>query len=244
MRLLPHLSKISFRLALLGAMAVGIVLALEFGTTTSQRASANPTYGTVTPNPASTFIIQGYKFSLPVRMTTGTIGPYPASCPSGPYTADNFCRLGAYGIVLNYDGSKVTLDTSTGTSTGSNTTTTLKDTTKTWKINEWANSRVFITGGAGATQDRLVVSNTANTLTVTPAWDAFPAVPPDNTSVYTVGGMTNGGFLGSTGRPVICPVGGQTAVGWAELHCITTGDYTIRGANGTGILTNLTLATN
>jgi len=70
------------------------------------------------------------------------------------------------------------------TSTGSNTTTTLLDSTKTWPTNGFTNSQVRITGGTGAGQIRTVSSNTATALTVSAAW----TVTPDATSTYAIEG--------------------------------------------------------
>ena len=56
-----------------------------------------------------------------------------------------------------------------------------------------------------------------------------------------VGGMSNGAFLGSTGRSVVCAADPVIAGGFAELGCITLGNGPPWGANGTGILTTLTV---
>lgn len=71
----------------------------------------------------------------------------------------------------------------TGTSSGSNGTTTLADTTKTWTLNQWYNYYVWITGGTGSGQIRLIASNTTSeVLTVTQAW----TTTPDETSTYEI----------------------------------------------------------
>lgn len=72
----------------------------------------------------------------------------------------------------------------TGTSTGSNTTTTLINSAKSWPTNAYANAQVRIVSGTGAGQVRTVASNTATTLTVSAAW----TVTPDATSVYSIEG--------------------------------------------------------
>lgn len=72
----------------------------------------------------------------------------------------------------------------TGTSTGSNTTTTLNNTGKSWLVNAYTNYQVRITGGTGIGQIRTIASNTATALTVSAAW----TVTPDATSVYAVEG--------------------------------------------------------
>lgn len=72
----------------------------------------------------------------------------------------------------------------TGTSTGSNTTTTLNCIGKAWAANAFANAQVRITEGTGAGQIRTVASNTATALSVSAAW----TVTPDATSVFSVEG--------------------------------------------------------
>lgn len=134
-----------------------------------------------------------------------------------------------------------------GISTGGNTSTTLKDINYGWKTNQWAGSRVTLVGGPGYTgadgnpQSRVIVSNTSNTLTVSPAWDGGVIPLPDGTTRYMLGGMTNGSFLGSTGRSVLCPNDPVLTSSSAELACISLGNGPPWGANGTGNLTNLTV---
>lgn len=70
-----------------------------------------------------------------------------------------------------------------GTATGA-TATTLVNSTKTWAVNQWANSQVKITAGTGAGQIRTIASNTATALTVSAAW----TITPDSTSQYKVEG--------------------------------------------------------
>ena len=64
--------------------------------------------------------------------------------------------------------------------------TTLEDLDKkgasAWTTNQWAGRAVSINAGAGAGQTRTVASNTANTLTVSPAWNLIP----DGTSQYVI----------------------------------------------------------
>lgn len=69
-----------------------------------------------------------------------------------------------------------------GTATGG-TTTTLINSAKNWATNQWTQSQVRIKTGTGAGQVRTVVSNTATTLTVSPAWTAV-----DATSTYEIEG--------------------------------------------------------
>jgi len=71
-----------------------------------------------------------------------------------------------------------------GTSTGANTTTTLNDTGETWKINQWTNKSVLITGGTGIGQERTITSNTATQLTINAVW----SITPNATSTYQING--------------------------------------------------------
>lgn len=84
-----------------------------------------------------------------------------------------------------------------GTSTGSNSSTTL-NTGKTWLLNQWANYQVRIISGTGAGQIRAVASNTTGGVaTVSAAW----TVTPDATSVYRVEG--NDDYLYLLGNAVV-----------------------------------------
>lgn len=70
-----------------------------------------------------------------------------------------------------------------GTSSGSNTATTINDTTKAWTTNQFKDSRVQITSGTGYSQWAYITANTTTTLTL----DRSLSVVPDATSVYTIG---------------------------------------------------------
>lgn len=69
-----------------------------------------------------------------------------------------------------------------GTSSGSNGTNTLNDTSKNWTTNQFQNKIVYISGGNGSGQIRKISSNTATQLTVSVDW----AVTPDSTSTYVI----------------------------------------------------------
>ena len=64
-----------------------------------------------------------------------------------------------------------------------NTINTLVDTGAGWIVNDYAGGRywVTITDGPGVTQSRLILSNTATTLTVSPSWLVIPT-----SSIYTI----------------------------------------------------------
>ena len=67
----------------------------------------------------------------------------------------------------------------TATSGGS---ATIADTAKNWAVNKWVGYTVEIMVGVGSSQTRVVVSNTATVLTVSPNW----TTTPDTTSVYRI----------------------------------------------------------
>lgn len=71
-----------------------------------------------------------------------------------------------------------------GTSTGTNTTSTLNNTGKAWTVNQWANFQVRILTGTGAGQVRTIASNTATALTLSAVW----TITPDATSTYIIDG--------------------------------------------------------
>jgi hypothetical protein len=150
------------------------------------------------------------------------------------------CRPGGFDITMTYNDAKFDVVSDSGVSTGGNTSTTFKDTTKTWKVNQWAGSRIRITGGTGTSQTRYVVSNTVDTLTVSPAW----AIPnPTTGSVYQLGGMTVSNFLESSGRTVSCPSEAIFGAGTGQLDCVTLGAPGTglpQGPTGTGNLVNVT----
>lgn len=62
----------------------------------------------------------------------------------------------------------------TGTSTGSNTTTTINDTSKSWEVDELVGFEVYINGGTGTGQRRTIVSNTETEITISTAWSTTP----------------------------------------------------------------------
>jgi hypothetical protein len=69
-----------------------------------------------------------------------------------------------------------------GTSTGSNTGNTLKDSGAVWPVNAYVNGSVQITAGAGQGQVRTIKTNTGTALTLNEPWASIP----DNTSQYSI----------------------------------------------------------
>ncbi len=71
-----------------------------------------------------------------------------------------------------------------GTATGTQSLTQLVDTTKhsSWLVDKWSYFAVKITGGTGSGQIRMILNNTATTLTLQDAWTTLP----DATSTYGI----------------------------------------------------------
>jgi len=100
---------------------------------------------------------------------------------------------GGFGITGDISNAFVLFDNGsvplvTGTATGSQSSVTLQDTSKSWTVNNYStvpSSAVYsveITGGRGAGQRRMISNNTSNTLTIAYRWD----ITPDSTSTYSI----------------------------------------------------------
>jgi len=73
-----------------------------------------------------------------------------------------------------------------GTATGG-TAATLIDTTQNWIVNQFVGMKVRIIDGTGVNQFKVIISNTADTLTISTGLTDWTVVP-DDTSEYTIGG--------------------------------------------------------
>jgi hypothetical protein len=91
--------------------------------------------------------------------------------------------------------SKYEIADSWGLATAGTTTTIAETTSKNWTVNQWAGKRVRILAGAGAGQEAIISSNTANTLTT------GTITAPNTTSVFAILGIPNR----STGIELIYP---------------------------------------
>lgn len=92
------------------------------------------------------------------------------------------CPTGSAPVTISPEDVYCVTSRDAGTSTGTNSTTTLNDTGKAWITNAYANKYLVITGGTGAGQTRKIASNTATAITINTAW----TTTPDATSTYTV----------------------------------------------------------
>jgi hypothetical protein len=126
-----------------------------------------------------------------------------------------------------------------GTATGTQSTTTLQDTSKVWTVNQYAGATVTLTGGTGAPQTRTIASNTADTLTVSSAWTTTPVSGSTTYSVsYNVGEAvvtlkTHSSTLGAS-------VGPRLSLGELDGCRIYDLDQTMLGTVGNGGVTGST----
>lgn len=94
-----------------------------------------------------------------------------------------------------------------GTATGSGTRT-FTDTSKTWTVDEWIGFYVKITSGTGKGQVRVIISNTADTLTLSQDWT--PLLFPDTTSQYSLTDVNDDSI--SKGSQVTIDVGATVVI--------------------------------
>jgi hypothetical protein len=107
-----------------------------------------------------------------------------------------------------------------GVATGTHSTTTLQDTTKTWAVNIHAGKRARIMAGPGSPADVTISSNTANTLTFAPTLGAAPVSAQTayiivEATAKGLGVNANWAFgtseAGIRGRYMYCTRGGATS---------------------------------
>ena len=109
------------------------------------------------------------------------------------------------------DGSagKICLNGDRGVATGTQSSVTLKDSTKSWTVDEWIGATAHIWNGTGEAQYRRITDNDTDTLTVSPAWDVTPvAGAADTGSEYNIIGtdkwqnVTPSGDNGVPAKPI------------------------------------------
>lgn len=84
----------------------------------------------------------------------------------------------------------------TGTATGTQSSTTLGDTTKSgsWVASAFKGQKVKITGGTGAGQIRYIQDNTTTALTVSPAWATTPVAASSTYEIVNPGKYKAAGY--------------------------------------------------
>ena len=168
--------------------AVGTQYQIEYSTITVDTA------WTTLPDATSRFMVQSGAIWLLGAGTTSYLLEYydvaadtwylrnPASNTS-PATAN-----GTDGTIV--DVGEVATVYGRGTATGSQSSSTLQDTTQSWPVNglSAASYKVRIFSGTGLGQVRTIASNTANTITVGSSW----TTTPDATSLYIIDMLESG----------------------------------------------------
>lgn len=104
------------------------------------------------------------------------------------------------------------------------TSTTITDTGEAWLPNEYSGQVVVLTSGTGSGQTRRVVSNTTDTLTVSPAW----STTPDTTTDFKIDPEA---LYGSSNTVTAIGISAEAPMGEARQLCVGTSD----GADGGGV---------
>lgn len=159
-------------------------------------ATENPTYDKLSINQTIniSFVYEVYD---PVLLTTTSCGVnqldgFVFECDNPPIYPYNVNIQSSQGTNLNVIVGGLytpTLSIETGTATAG-TNNTLTDSSKTWTVNDYTYplvsdataNLIYITGGTGVGQVRVITANTATTITVDKNWD----INPDNTSQYEI----------------------------------------------------------
>lgn len=166
----------------------------KYGNTRLEADSSGNDYGTVVVSCFDRFtgkdclVIQN-GYASP-RVYDGVNCAVNQAISSPTFGSGSVSKIKPYGSFVMND-SDVTFFTNsadTGISTGSNTTTTLHDTGKTWTVNQWAGATVTITQGTGVGESAVILSNTSTVLTLVAAWSG---ATPDNTSHYSISTSVN-----------------------------------------------------
>ncbi len=112
----------------------------------------------------------------------------------------------------------------TVTDATSTSSTTIADSGEAWIPNEFAGAFVTLTGGTGSGQTRRVISNTATSLTVTPAFQTVP----DTTTDFE---LDPEALYGASTTVRAIGIIGEGPLGQARQMCIGTND----GSDGGGV---------
>ena len=144
----------------------------------------------------------------------GSIDDFEFNANGGTGTTDNLSTAAMHRLyndarpLLNKKVINVTDATSA-------TSTTIADAGEAWIPNELAGQVVTLYGGTGAGQSRHIVSNTATSMTVSPAW----TVTPDTTTDFKVDPEA---LYGSTDSVTSIGVSKNTPMGEARMLCAGT----------------------
>ncbi len=101
--------------------------------------------------------------------------------------------------------------------------TTIGDSGESWTTNEFSGMIVMLSGGTGSGQSRRIISNTATTLTVTPAFSPGP----DTTTDFEIDPEA---LFGSTDSVYAIGITSEAPLGEARQMCVGTNDAADGGA--------------
>ena len=170
-----------------GAGQERVIASNTIGTNTVFTTTAN---WTTNPDATSTYLLLTGRFYLFLGGAGGSSMKYwdiATSTWSSALVVTGAPAAGTTEVQMMATSNGSQYPMASGTSTGTNSTTTLNNTGKAWTVNQWANFQVRITGGTGAGQVRTISSNTATALTISAVWTATP----DATSTYVIEGNDN-----------------------------------------------------
>lgn len=193
-----------------------------------------------TPDSTSRFVIRGGGIWMMTQGSTFAMQYYDVLADqwylkNGGAATSPVTATGSDGTLVNSGENASVWDR--GTATGTQSTTTLQDTTKSWAINQWVGKYVRIYSGTGEDQHRKIVSNTADTLTVA----TWTAITPDATTRYFIEAFEMG-TLSSVGAMTQTGVSTGTINGSVFTAGATTGTYYPgQILSGTGIQSTKTI---
>lgn len=200
----------------------------------------------VQPDATSRFLVHSGGIWLLSSGTTYTMQYYDVAADTwyvrnSTTTGGPVLAAGTDGTIMNTG--EIALIDDRGIAQGSQTSTTLQDTSKNWQVNYFPtyNHRVRIFSGTGEGQVRNITANTANTLTVSPAW----TTTPDSTSRYIIDELDSGTATAAANCAQTGVATGSTIMG----NIFTAGTMT-SGAfyagqilTGTGVMSNMAVTT-
>lgn len=192
------------------------------------------------PDATSRFVIRGGGIWMITQGTTLAMQYYDVLADqwyirNGGAAASPLTATGTDGTIVN-TGENATV-WERGTATGTQSTTTLQDTNKSWTTNQWVGYVVRVYSGTGENQYRTVVSNTSNTLTVA----TWTSITPDTTTKYFIEAFEMGTFT-SAAAPTQTGVSTGTINGSVFTAGATTGNYYPgQILSGTGVQSTTTI---
>lgn len=178
---------------------------------------------TIQPDSTSYFVVRSGAIWLVTSATNYALQYYDVAADTwyirnGGSASSPVLAVGTEGSVVNSSENASVWDRGTALG-GSNDTTHLQDTTKSWTVNQWAGYYLRIFSGTGESQLKKIDSNTANTL----AWTGA-ATAPDSTSRYFIEAF-EAGTLTAVGAMTQTGVSTGTINGSVFTAGTTTGTY-------------------